>query len=324
MKARPRPVVGISLGDPSGVGPEVLAEALKSPQVCRALTPLVFGDASVPDRFPSLRSFERVSGAPRSRIGRPTFSAISALLPSHLRPGKPSHAGARASLAYVEALVMAARMGQVDALCTGPVSKEALSRVGAPFVGHTEFLARAFRTRTLMVMVGPKLTVALATNHLPLADVPAALDVTGLASKLVLLSSGLKPLLERPPRIAVLALNPHAGDGGLLGKEEESVIAPAIRKARARGVDCAGPFAADGYFAGQSHPFDAALAMYHDQGLIPVKAVDFEHTVNLTLGLPLPRTSPDHGVAYGLAGTGKASAQPTVSALLLAARLAGK
>src|SRR5262249_39926770 len=188
--------------------------------------------------------------------------------------------------------------------------------------GHTELLADAFGVEVLMLMDGPRLRVALATNHVPIADLPRSLSEPRLVAQLQLLSRTLRPLVGRKPRIAVCGLNPHAGEGGLRGTEEGEVIRPAIEKARAQGVDCQGPFAADGLFAQEARQFDAVLAMFHDQGLVAAKSMDFERTVNVTLGLPVPRTSPDHGVAYSLAGRGKASAEPMAHALLKAAQLA--
>jgi 4-hydroxythreonine-4-phosphate dehydrogenase len=298
-----RPRVGITLGDPSGIGLEITRKALAHRAVRRALVPVVFGDAS--QRLP----------------GTPTV-AVSTLAARDRRPGKPSAAGGRAQLDYVLAALDAARAGQLDALCTAPVSKEAISKAGVRFTGHTELLADAFGVEVMMLMKGPRLSVALATNHLPLAEVPRALTRRKLTAQLVFLDLHLKPLLGHRPRIAVCGLNPHAGDGGVLGKEEQRVIAPAITAARARGVRATGPFAADGLFARASTAasrFDVALAMFHDQGLVATKALDFERTVNVTLGLPLPRTSPDHGVAYDLAGKGRADPTPMVSALLEAA-----
>jgi len=164
--------------------------------------------------------------------------------------------------------------------------------------------------------------VALATNHVPVSELPRLLTVDKLTEQLRLMSRELAPVVGRRPRIGVLGLNPHAGEGGLLGREEVEIISPAIRKARAAKVDAHGPLPADGVFARPDNiPYDAVLAMYHDQGLIPAKALDFERTVNVTLGLPVPRTSPDHGTAYSLAGTGKASRVPMVEALLKAAQL---
>ena len=311
------------MGDPSGIGPEVLATALASPAVREGLVPILFGDGPTLERFPTLRGLTRLLPGELTPHSGPALVLVTQLPAKDARPGRPSRAGGKAQLAYVQALVAAAKAGAVDALCTAPVSKEQILRTGARFYGHTELLAEAFGCEVLMLMDGPRVRVALATNHLPLRDVPGALSVPRLTAQLQLLSAALKPRFRRPPRLAVTGLNPHAGEGGLLGDEEVRTIAPAVARARRRGVDCTGPLPADGLFAHPERmPFDAVLVMYHDQGLVVAKALDFEKTVNVTLGLPLPRTSPDHGVAYALAGTGQASATPMVTALLRAAELA--
>jgi len=316
---RGKPVVGITAGDPSGIGPEVVARALADGRVQRALVPVVFGDASLEQE---LRGFHLLDpNDPSVRPARATLCAVTRLLPGDRAPGRPSRLGGRAQLRYIQAAVAAARAGFVDALCTAPVSKGGISAAGERFVGHTELLAEAFDCEVLMLMEGPRVRVALATNHLPLAKVARALKTDTLVAQLKLLSKAMRTRLGRAPRIAVCGLNPHAGDGGLLGREEVDVIAPAIARARKAGVRCEGPYAADGLFAqADKMPCDVVLAMYHDQGLVAAKALDFDRTVNVTLGLPLPRTSPDHGVAYDIAGTGRASAEPMVAALLAAAR----
>ena len=326
MSAAPaagRPRVGISLGDPSGIGPEIVDRALAHPGVRRALVPVVFGDGPTLERLPSVRRFplvERESGLPPEG---PARVAVSELAAKDRAPGKPTRAGGKAQLAYVTAAVEAALRGELDALCTAPVSKEQITRAGVRFMGHTELLADAFGREVLMLMDGPRVKVALATNHLALREVPRALEKNRLAAQLQLLSASLQPVLGRRPRIAVCGLNPHAGEGGLLGDEEVRTIAPAIALARRRGVDCTGPWPADGLFARPDRmPADVVMAMYHDQALVVAKALDFDRTVNVTLGLPVPRTSPDHGVAYALAGKGKASAEPMIAALLKAAQLA--
>jgi 4-hydroxythreonine-4-phosphate dehydrogenase len=319
----PLPVVGISLGDVSGIGPEVTAAALASPKVRRALVPVVFGDGPTLERFALFGKYTRATPQTLSRVTGPTVCVVSELKEKDRAPGKPTRAGGKAQYAYVMAAIEAARAGHVDALCTAPVSKEQISRAGIPFMGHTEVLAEAFGVEVLMLMDGPRVRVALATNHVPVAQLPSLLTVERLTAQLQLLSRSLAPVVGGKPRIGVLSLNPHAGEGGLLGREEVEVITPAIRKARAAKVDAHGPLAADGLFARPDQiGYDVVLAMYHDQGLIPAKALDFERTVNVTLGLPVPRTSPDHGTAYALAGTGQASAVPMVEALLKAARLA--
>ncbi len=297
------------MGDPSGIGPEIVSRALADRRVRRALVPLVFGDG------PSLR-----------RLGGVEVRAVTSLGAADRRPGRPSRAGGRAQLRYVRAAVAAAQAGEVDALCTAPVSKEQITRSGERFTGHTELLAEAFGRDVLMLMDGPRLKVALATNHVSIRELPRVLTRPRVEAALRLLDASLRPLLGRAPKVAVCGLNPHAGDGGVLGREDQSVIAPAIQRAARRGVKCEGPFAADGLFASllraRKPRFDAVLAMFHDQGLVVVKAVDFERTVNVTLGLPLPRTSPDHGVAYDIAGKGRADPEPMISALLKAAELA--
>ena len=326
MSAAPaagRPRVGISLGDPSGIGPEIVDRALAHPGVRRALVPVVFGDGPTLERLPSVRRFPLVERESRLPPEGPARVAVSELAAKDRAPGKPTRAGGKAQLAYVTAAVEAALRGELDALCTAPVSKEQITRAGVRFMGHTELLADAFGREVLMLMDGPRVKVALATNHLALREVPRALEKNRLAAQLQLLSASLQPVLGRRPRIAVCGLNPHAGEGGLLGDEEVRTIAPAIALARRRGVDCTGPWPADGLFARPDRmPADVVMAMYHDQALVVAKALDFDRTVNVTLGLPVPRTSPDHGVAYALAGKGKASAEPMIAALLKAAQLA--
>jgi 4-hydroxythreonine-4-phosphate dehydrogenase len=315
VKKAPRPLVAVSMGDPCGVGPEVLLAALALPAVRRALVPVVFGDASL-----ARRGHKRPALHPWA-----TLVCVSELAAKDRRPGHPTRAAGLAQVAYVDAAIQAGLAKAVQALCTAPVSKEQISRAGVPFMGHTERLAEAFGVEVLMLMAGPRLRVALATNHLPLAAVPGALSRAKLTRQLRLLSDALAPVVGHRPRLAVCALNPHAGEGGLLGREEVQVIAPAVRAARARGVDCHGPFAADGLLARAAKPgfpYDAVLSMFHDQGLVAAKVLDFDRTVNVTLGLPLPRTSPDHGVAYDIAGKGLADPAPMAEALLMAAALA--
>jgi 4-hydroxythreonine-4-phosphate dehydrogenase len=300
-----KPRVGISLGDPSGIGLEITIEALAHREVASALRPVLFGDASMPE------------GPWERRV-------ISELPSRDRQPGKPTRGGGLAQYFYVTAAIEAAKHGELDALCTAPVSKAAISKAGIPFLGHTEVLAEAFGCEVLMLMDGPKLRVALATNHLPITKLSRALTTPKLVAALKLLSHTLTPVLGHKPSIAVCGLNPHAGDGGIIGTEEERVIEPAVKLARRQRLDVHGPFAADGLFARAAtrFPYDVALAMFHDQGLVAVKTLDFTHTVNVTLGLPVPRTSPDHGVAYDIAGKGLADETPMVAALLKAAAYA--
>ena len=231
--------------------------------------------------------------------------------------------GRAASLSYVDAGIDSVLSGVCAGLCTAPLSKHRVSLSHPGFQGHTEHLAERFRARTAMMMAGPRLRVTLATNHFALSDVPRELTAEKLAFVIRLTH---RELAERfgmeKPRIAVCGLNPHAGDGGIFGDEEARLVSPGIAQVRAEGIDATGPHPADGLFPRAVRgDFDAVIALYHDQGLIPVKLLDFRETVNVTLGLPHPRTSPDHGTADDLAGQGKADAEPMISALLLAATL---
>jgi 4-hydroxythreonine-4-phosphate dehydrogenase len=216
--------------------------ALAHPGVRRVLVPVVFGDGPTLERLPRLRQLPRVEPGTPLPLEGPARVAITELPAKDRAPGKPSRAGGKAQLAYVRAAVESALRGDLDALCTAPVSKEQITRAGVRFVGHTELLAESFGREVLMLMDGPRVKVALATNHLALRDVPGALEKRRLAAQLQLLSASLQPVLGRRPRIAVCGVNPHAGEGGLLGDEEVRVIAPAIALARRRGVDCTGPW----------------------------------------------------------------------------------
>ena len=312
--------VAISLGDPCGIGPEVVALALADPRVQAEVVPLVFGDRGALLAAATLRRL-----SPEATLRG--LCEVTRLGPEERVPGRPAGDGAQAgaaALAYVDRAVDAVLGGEADALCTAPVSKQRVSLALPGFRGHTEHLAARFAAQVAMMMAGPRLRVVLATNHLALAEVPRRLTTAGLLSIIRLSSRELSQRFGLAhPRLAVCGLNPHAGDGGLFGDEEARLIAPALAQARADGLDVQGPLAADGLFPRAARgAFDAVVALYHDQGLIPAKLLDFRETVNVTLGLPHPRTSPDHGTADDLAGRGAADAEPMITALLLAARLA--
>ena len=320
----PRPRVAISLGDPCGVGAEVTAAALCDPRVAAALEPVVFGDAGTLQDACALRGLPW----PLPLLLAPGALAPVTRLPPALRiPGRPAGDGASAgaaALAYVDAAIDSVLRGEAAGLCTAPLSKQRVSRSAPGFHGHTEHLAARFGAEVAMMLAGPRLRVALCTNHLALRDVPGAITTAGLLRIIVLVDGELRSRFGVPaPRIAVLGLNPHAGDGGLFGDEEARAISPALQQARALGIDASGPHPADGFFPkAVAGACDAVVALYHDQGLIAAKLLDFRQTVNVTLGLPAPRTSPDHGTADDIAGAGTADAEPMVSALLLCARLA--
>jgi len=288
-----RPRVVVTMGDPAGVGPEVAIKAMKNRVLAGQCELSFVGDPGAIERWADLLSI-KLSGAVID-------CGASA---GETRPGRPAPEGARASLASIETAARLCLAGQADAMVTGPVSKEAIASTGVPFRGHTEFLARFTRADdAVMTFVHGERRVALVTTHLALRDVPSALSAELIEKKLSTLAEGLTSWLGvSEPRIAVTALNPHAGEGGRFGDEEERVIVPAIKRARDAGIDADGPHPADSVFVGHGDPeaggpgsgYDAVLAMYHDQGTVAAKLWGFGRAVNLTLGLPIVRTSVDH------------------------------
>jgi 4-hydroxythreonine-4-phosphate dehydrogenase len=327
----PRPLLAVTLGDPAGIGPEVVLKASTVQDVRGEADVVVCGDAGVLSRAAAeVGLAARVVEVAHAADARALGPGEVAVLPLS-RLGPEDHAWARASAAgdhaqveYIRRAVAMALAGEADAIVTAPISKAALSRAGAPWPGHTEMLAELTGgARPLMMLAGPTLKVVPLTTHVALRDVPGLLSREGILEALRIIDASMRRHFARHrPRIAVAGLNPHAGEGGLFGAEEREVIAPAIAEACAEGIVASGPFAADTVFhravAGE---FDVVLGMYHDQALIPLKLLDFDHAVNVTLGLPVVRTSVDHGTAYDIAGQGIASASSMIAALRLAAQL---
>ena len=324
MAALP-PRVAISLGDPSGIGAEVTAAALRA--LGGAVAPVVYGDARVFERdLARLRLPVVEAGTALPPDG--ALVAVTRLPARDVRPGRPTPAGGAAQLAYLEAAFEVVRRGEAAALCTAPVSKAQVARALPGFVGHTEWLeARCGVRRSVMMLAGNALRIALVTNHVAFGRLRRALTRDRIVETLTITHRALRDDLGiARPRLALAALNPHAGEEGAFGDEEKTLLAPALAQARARGAPAAGPFPADSvFFRAALGEFDAVVALYHDQGLIPVKlldAVNHDPAVNVTLGLPIVRTSPDHGVAYDIAGKRKANPASMVAALRLAVRMA--
>ena len=310
--------IAISLGDPAGIGPEIVVRALAERPDADVV---VFGDVGVLERA------AKVAGVAAPTPAR--IRAVTSLGVDDVTPGRPNDASGQAQLAYLTAAVDAALAGEVSALVTAPISKEWIARAGFAFPGHTEYLAaRAGVSEFAMMLAGPRLRVTVATTHVPLKEVPRLLTVDGIASTIWLTAEGLARRFNiAAPRVAVAGLNPHAGEAGRFGDEEDRLVKPAIEKARARlaaaGLSATvdGPLVPDSVFRqAAGGAYDAVVALYHDQGLIPLKLLHFDDGVNLTLGLPFVRTSPDHGTAYDIAGTGRARAQSFLAAFDLAAR----
>jgi 4-hydroxythreonine-4-phosphate dehydrogenase len=284
------PRVAITVGDPAGIGPEIAVRAAADERVRAVCEPVIYAPPA----------------------DRP-FAA-----------GRVSAEAGRAAYEVVVAAVRAAMAGHVDAVATAPVSKEAFALAGLPWKGHTDLLGHLTGSPFVAMMFdSPQLRVVLATVHVALREVPTLLTSDLLARTIDLTARELPRFGVERPRIAVAGLNPHAGEHGLMGKEDDEVIAPAVGAAHGRGIDVSGPFPADTIFL-RAHrgEFDAVVACYHDQGLIPVKLLAFGRAVNVTLGLPIIRTSVDHGTAFDIAGTGRADHGSLVEAVCLAARLA--
>ncbi|MCA1584389.1 MAG: 4-hydroxythreonine-4-phosphate dehydrogenase PdxA [Acidobacteria bacterium] len=284
-----RPRVAITVGDPSGIGPEIADKAARDSRVLEACQPVLFA--------PPAEGFEL---------------------------GVVSAAAGRAAYETIVKAVHAARTGEVDAIATAPVNKLAFARAGLRWKGHTDLLAHLCGVdHVVMLFHAPRLKVALVTVHVPLAEVSRLVTKEAVESTIMIVADALPRFGVRAPRLALAGLNPHAGEGGVLGSEDDEALAPAVAAARANGVDVSGPIPADTVFVRASRgEFDAVVACYHDQGLIPVKLLAFGESVNVTLGLPIVRTSVDHGTAFDIAGKGVANAGSLIEAVLLAAQLA--
>ncbi len=296
-----RPTLAVTLGDPLGIGPEIVAAALAT-GAAEGADVVLLGDT------PAVRRAAQAMGAP---------------LPGDLRPAPLP--GAAAALWALEEACRLVRAGAADAIVTAPVTKSEIAALAAGFRGQTEFLGtRLGVPQPTMMLAGEELRVALVTTHLPLRDVPDAVTAAAVERAVRRTHTGLTTWFGvAAPRIAVLGLNPHAGEDGLLGAEDAREIAPAVAACRADGIDCVGPLPGDGSFAPRGRQnFDGFVAAYHDQGLAALKAVAGGSAVNLSLGLPVPRTSPDHGSARDIAGRGIADARSMSAALRLAVRAA--
>ncbi len=295
MRTKKLPTIGITLGDPKGIGPEIILKALKTRDIQRSCHAIVFGDAAYFD-----------------------YRQAAKLTPEEC--GKLSGF-------YIEQAVQAVQQHRINALVTAPISKEHLNQGGYPYPGHTEFLATLTKTRHFrMMMAGPKLKVVLCTIHEPLSKISQQLSPSLIEKTIEITHQALR---ERfgilKPRIAVAALNPHAGESGLFGDEEKTKISPAIRKAQKKKINATGPYSPDTVFYRALHgEFDAVVAMYHDQGLIPLKLLHFEEAVNITLGIPFIRTSVDHGTAFDIAGKGIADPTSMIAAIRMAVNLSAQ
>lgn len=317
--------VGITHGDINGIGYEVIIKTLMEPRMLEMCTPVIYGSPKVAAYHRKALNVEHISC---NHIRNPQEAAANKVniincIDENIRVelGKSTPSAGESSLMALERAVADIQKGHIDVLVTAPINKYNIQSSQFNFPGHTEYLAQQFRSDdVVMLMVGENLRVGVVTGHIPLMDVPRQITRKKILSRLRVIHRSLQEDFQvTNPRIAVLGLNPHAGDSGLIGKEEVEIILPAMEQARNEGITAMGPYPSDGFWgSGNYTRFDAILAMYHDQGLIPFKLLSFERGVNYTAGLPVVRTSPAHGTAYDIAGEDKASPDSFREALYLA------
>ncbi|MBP7822079.1 MAG: 4-hydroxythreonine-4-phosphate dehydrogenase PdxA [Saprospiraceae bacterium] len=321
--------IGITIGDINGIGLEVILKTLSKPNIANICVPVIYGSSKIVSYHKNIVEIEDFPFQ-NLRVGEPfstdRINIVNCWQESvNITLGKMSDIGGKYALRSLEAAVKDLKAGVIDAIVTAPINKKAMQMAGFQFPGHTEYLTRQADTdESLMLMVHESLRIGVVTGHIPLKDVASHITKAAVLSKINMLNETLKiDFGIEKPTIAVLGLNPHAGDEGVLGLEDEQQIRPAIAEAKSRDILAFGPYPADGFFgSNQAKKFDAILAMYHDQGLIPFKYIAFGEGVNYTAGLPFVRTSPDHGTAYDIAGKNEADHNSFTKALFLAIDIA--
>ncbi|MFM7022963.1 MAG: 4-hydroxythreonine-4-phosphate dehydrogenase PdxA [Flavobacteriales bacterium] len=306
-------IIGITAGDCNGIGYEIILKAFSDPRLSEMFTPVVYGSRKYLTHYRNELKLENVNFQLVDNIGAAQTKKLNLINcvsdTADLQPGVVTKEAGTGSLEALERATKDLLENKIHALVTAPINKENIQADAFKFPGHTEYLEKACGADdSLMFLVSPDLKIGVVTGHVPVAQVASKISVEKILSKLKLMNESLKrDFLIRKPKIAVLGLNPHAGDNGLLGKEEIDIISPAIAKAKEMGIFAHGPYSADGFFGnGVYKNFDGVLGMYHDQGLIPFKTLSFGSGVNFTAGLPIVRTSPDHGTAYEIAGKNQA------------------
>ena len=328
------PRIAVTMGDPAGVGPELCLRLLAHAELAQVCTPILFGDAAVlvevaqrlnlpmPAPVVALDRWQHE----HAKLDRPAVVDFGLLKSHEVQPGQVAAATGLASYQYVQRAIQAALSGEVAALCTAPINKEALHAAGVNYPGHTEILADLTGAPSVVMMLtSDEITCALVTAHVALADVSGLLSVDRITETIKHTAAAMRRLRGREPRLVVCGLNPHASEHGLFGDEEARVIEPAVAAARAAGINIIGPLPPDtAFLPARRAETDAYICMYHDQGLIPMKMLAFETGINITLGLPIIRTSVDHGTAFDIAWQGKASPVSLFEAMKLAVRLVAR
>lgn len=318
-------VVGITQGDGNGIGYEVIIKALADERMLDICTPVIYGSSKIFGFYKKhIHDIEQINTNvinSAKDVHQKRVNIVNCLPDNvFVEPGQPTPESAKSAMTSLERAVEDIKSGYIDVLVTAPFNKRAMVNEGFGYTGHTEYLEKEFGVdEVAMIMVCDRLKVGVVTGHIPLKDVCKSITKDKILSKLRLMNTSLRRDFGiDAPKIAVLGLNPHCGDGGLLGDEEQQIILPAVKAANEEGILAFGPYSPDGFFGCNYSKFDAVLAMYHDQGLTPFKALAFEDGVNYTAGLPIVRTSPDHGTAYEMAGRDMADPRSMISAIYTA------
>lgn len=309
-----KPTIGITMGDPNGIGPEIIIKSLLYNEIQDKCLPIVYGDSEILNEAKKLAGFNNEI----------EIANVTNLSFQDLSIGMPHKQAGEASIKYIEAAVESALGGKLDAIVTAPISKESIHLAGSNYPGHTEMLRDLTgASNVAMMFVGGEFRIVLVTIHCALSEVPKLINEEEILNTIRLANESLIQLFSvKDPKIVVCGLNPHAGESGAFGDEEAIHILPAVKKARRMGIDVIGPLAADTlFYMARKGRWDAVIAMYHDQGLIPFKMLSFKNGVNVTLGLPIIRTSPDHGTAFDIAWKGKADPSSMISAISVALEL---
>lgn len=317
--------VGFSIGDINGIGPEIIVRALENHRILKLCTPIIYASNRLISYFKknmNAEGFNYSSCNSAAEANPKTINIINCIVDDiQIQTGVINKTGARAAYISLDAAVNDLISGEIQALVTAPIHKQNMQQEGFQFNGHTGYLThRCNATESLMILTANEIRIAVVTEHVPIKEVASLITTERIVSKLQLLNNSLRQDFGiDKPTIAVLGLNPHAGDNGLIGTEEKEVIIPAIEAIQKQGILAVGPFPADGFFGNNAYrKFDAILAMYHDQGLIPFKTLAFEEGVNFTAGLPVIRTSPDHGTAFDIAGKNLADHSSILAAIFTA------
>lgn len=318
--------MGISIGDFNGIGPEIIMKSLKDKNITDFFTPIIFGSGKLftyqKNIFKLNLNFNYILNANESQDGK--LNMVNLWKDNvNVELGKPTETSTQMAIESLEAATEALKKGEIDVLVTAPINKDEMMKQGFKYAGHTGFLEDKFNKKGLMFLVTEQLKVAVSTHHIPISEVPVHITKEKIINQIKQLNQTLiEDFCISKPKIAVLGLNPHSGDGGVIGNEEIEIIEPAIQELWDKGILAFGPYPADSFFQPEKYSkFDAVLAMYHDQGLTPFKTIAYEEGVNYTAGLPFVRTSPDHGVAYDIAGKNEANEKSFSEAIFTAIKI---